>query len=119
LFLSAEQIPYYRQRGDQQHGEDCAAADTVHGICPVCAENHSLQQIDRLCRLIPIVTEESAMSQISKPINSEQVSFSGQVLADNELDSVSGGSPFSMLQNAFSNVIKNIGDGLAAAARKG
>jgi hypothetical protein len=68
------------------------------------------------------------MSEISKPINSEQVSFSGlalkdqvfedQVLEDSELDSVSGGSPFTMLQNAFSNVIKNIGDGLAAAARK-
>jgi hypothetical protein len=68
------------------------------------------------------------MSRISKLINSEQVSFSGQVsssqgfsgqvLADNELDSVSGGSPFSVLQNAFSNVIKNIGDALSAAARK-
>ena len=66
------------------------------------------------------------MSEISKLINSEQVSFSsqvfsgqvfsGQVLADNELDLVSGGSR--VLQNAFSNVIKNIGDALAASARK-
>ena len=61
------------------------------GICPVCAENHSVQQIDRLCGLIPIVTEESAMSQISKPINSDQVSFSGQVLEDSELAAISGG----------------------------
>lgn len=37
-----------------------------------------------------------------------------RVLADSELDGVSGG-----LQNAFSNVIKSIGDGLSTMARKG
>jgi hypothetical protein len=36
-------------------------------------------------------------------------------LEDSELDGVSGGT---MLQNAFSNVIKSIDEGMAAAARK-
>jgi len=37
-------------------------------------------------------------------------------LTTNELEFVSGGS---MLQNAFSNVIKSIGEGLSTMARKG
>jgi hypothetical protein len=89
------------------------------GICSVCAENDS--------GLIPIVTEETATSQISKPINSEQVSFSGQVLEDNELAAVSGSDmelstesqklPF--LTSAMDNVIKSIGEGLKSVASKG
>ena len=55
-----------------------------------CAEQNNRQQIDRLCGLIPIATEESAMSEISKPINSEQV-FLCQVLKDSELAAISGG----------------------------
>lgn len=39
-----------------------------------------------------------------------------RVLADSELDGVSGGT---VLQNAFSNAIKSIGEGLATMARKG
>jgi hypothetical protein len=54
----------------------------------------------------------------SKPIRPEQ-RLEGRVLKDDELDSVSGGSPFSMLQNAFSDAIKSIGEGLSAIARKG
>jgi hypothetical protein len=65
------------------------------------------------------------MSQISKPINSEQVSFSGQVLEDSELDAVSGGDlktesqVFSVLTSAMDNVIKSIGEGLKSVASKG
>jgi len=59
----------------------------------------------------------NSMTHHSKPIRPEQ-SLEDRVLRDDELDSVSGGSPFSMLQNSFSNVVKNIGDGLAASARK-
>ncbi|WP_439372041.1 hypothetical protein ACRQ5Q_40715 [Bradyrhizobium sp. PMVTL-01] len=55
----------------------------------------------------------NSMTHPSKPIRPEQ----NRVLRDDELDSVSGGSSFSMLQNAFSNVIKNIGESLATAAR--
>ena len=82
------------------------------------------------------------MSEISKPINSEQVSFSGQVLEgqvlegqvledqvleDNELAAVSGGDMddlktqsqlYSFLTSAMDNVIKSIGEGLQSAARK-
>jgi hypothetical protein len=77
------------------------------------------------------------MSEISKPINSEQVSFSGQilegqvledqVLEDNELAAVSGGDMddlktqsqlYSYLTSAMDNVIKSIGEGLQSAARK-
>jgi hypothetical protein len=108
-------------------GIEDATATAVQCEQNRCAEHHSLQQIDRLCRLIPIVTEESAMSQISKPINSEQVSFSGQVLGDNELAAVSGGNTelqtasqrMSFLMSAVDNVIKNIGEGLQSTARKG
>jgi hypothetical protein len=32
LFLSAEQIPHYRQRHDEQHAEDGAATDAVHAF---------------------------------------------------------------------------------------
>jgi hypothetical protein len=46
----------------------------------------------------------------------EPMSSACRVLADSELDGVSGGT---MLQNAFSNVLKSIGEGLAATARKG
>jgi hypothetical protein len=76
----------------------------------------------------PIVTEESAMSQISKPINFDQVSFSGQVLEDSELAAVSGGDmddlktqsqQMSFMMSAVDNVIKNIGDGLKSVAQKG
>ena len=103
------------------------AAMRFIGICPVCAENHSVQQIDRLCRLIPIVAEESAMSQIGKSINSEQVSFSGQVLEDDELAAVSGGDTaletasqqMSFMMSAVDNVIKSIGEGLKSTAQKG
>jgi hypothetical protein len=68
------------------------------------------------------------MSQISKPINSEQPSFSGQALEDGVLAAVSGGDMadlqtesqrMSFLMSAVDNVIKNIGEGLSAAARKG
>jgi len=59
----------------------------------------------------------NSLTHSSKPIRSEQ-RLEDRVLKDDELDSVSGGSPFSMLQNAFSDVIKNIGESLAAAARK-
>jgi hypothetical protein len=55
----------------------------------------------------------NSMTHHSKPIRPEQ-SLEDRVLRDDELDSVSGGS----LQNAFSNVIKNIGEGLTTAARK-
>jgi hypothetical protein len=72
------------------------------------------------------------MSEISKPINSEQDSFSGQVLEDqvledNELAAVSGGDMddlktqsqlYSFLTSAMDNVIKSIGEGLQSAARK-
>jgi hypothetical protein len=67
------------------------------------------------------------MSQISKPINSDQVSFSGQVLEDSELAAVSGGDMddlktqsqlYSFLTSAMDNVIKSIGEGLQSAARK-
>jgi hypothetical protein len=82
------------------------------------------------------------MSEISKPINSAQVSFSGQVLEgqvlegqvledqvleDNELAAVSGGDMddlktqsqlYSFLTSAMDNVIKSIGEGLQSAARK-
>ena len=47
----------------------------------------------------------NSLTHNSKPIRPEQ-SLEGRVLKDDELDSVSGGSPFSMLQNAFSDVIK-------------
>ena len=68
------------------------------------------------------------MSQISKPISSEQVSFSGQVLEDSELAAVSGGDmaelqtasqQMSFMMSAVDNVIKNIGDGLKSVAQKG
>ena len=67
------------------------------------------------------------MSQISKPVNSEQVSFSGQVLEDSELAAVSGGDMelqtesqrMSFMMSAVDNVIKNIGDGLKSVAQKG
>jgi hypothetical protein len=73
------------------------------------------------------------MSEISKPINSEQVSFSSQiledqVLEDNELAAVSGGDmddlktqsqQMSFMMSAVDNVIKNIGDGLKSVAQKG
>ena len=73
------------------------------------------------------------MSEISKPINSEQDSFSGQVLEDqvledNELAAVSGGDmddlktqsqQMSFMMSAVDNVIKNIGDGLKSVAQKG
>jgi hypothetical protein len=68
------------------------------------------------------------MSQISKPINSDQVSFSGQVLEDSELAAVSGGDmddlktqsqQMSFMMSAVDNVIKNIGDGLKSVAQKG
>jgi hypothetical protein len=68
------------------------------------------------------------MSQISKPINFDQVSFSGQVLEDSELAAVSGGDmddlktqsqQMSFMMSAVDNVIKNIGDGLKSVAQKG
>jgi hypothetical protein len=73
--------------GNRAAGERLAA----HQLA--CAAHHGRQQVNRLCGLIPIATEESAMSAISKPINSKQVSFSGQVfenqvLEDNELAAV-------------------------------
>jgi hypothetical protein len=82
------------------------------------------------------------MSEISKRINSEQISFSGQVfedqafehqafehqaLEDNELAAISGGDMddlktqsqlYSFLTSAMDNVIKSIGEGLQSAARK-
>jgi hypothetical protein len=52
-----------------------------------------------------------------KPTAKSQTKFNAfRVLADSELDGVSGGT---MLQSAFSNVIKSIGEGMAAVARKG
>jgi len=39
----------------------------------------------------PNPSEENAMSQISKLTGSEQASFSGRALDDNELDTISGG----------------------------
>jgi hypothetical protein len=102
------------------------AAIRVIGTCLACAENHSFQQIDRLCRLMPIGTEESAMSQIRKPINSDPFSFSGEVLEDSELAAVSGGDTalqtasqqMSFMMSAVDNVIKSIGEGLKSTAQK-
>ena len=66
------------------------------------------------------------MSQIGKSINSEQVSFSGQVLEDDELATVSGGDTalqtasqqMSFMMSAVDNVIKSIGEGLKSTAQK-
>ncbi len=67
------------------------------------------------------------MSQIGKSINSEQVSFSGQVLEDDELATVSGGDTalqtasqqMSFMMSAVDNVIKSVGEGLKSTAQKG
>ena len=45
----------------------------------------------------------------------EPKSYADRVLPDSELDGVSGG----MLQSAFSNAIKSIGEGISTMARKG
>ncbi|MGY2907046.1 hypothetical protein ACVWVY_006067 [Bradyrhizobium sp. URHC0002] len=66
-----------------------------------------------------IVSETTITERLTMPkktIVEPKSQIAPKSLDDTELDTVCGGT---MLQNAFSNVVKSIGEGLSGMARKG
>jgi hypothetical protein len=63
--------------------------------------------------------EDAMTQQIRNPISSEQVSFAGRALDDNELDAISGGVTDTLTLTHLTNeAINNLAGGLQSAPPK-